>query len=84
MEYLTPTMSNSKDYNLGTKFKAPDASMSMLNERKKIQAPAMWVTLPLILGKVEEQLILLKSISNHRKDKEVIGSHQHGFTKGFT
>lgn len=55
-------------------------AMSLLSGKKKDQESYRLVIYTLIPGKVMEQLIL-KTVYKHMKDRKLIGSWQHDFTK---
>lgn len=57
--------------------------VSSRRERKRAAGNHRLVSLTLIPGKRMEQ-VMLKTVSDHIKDKKVIGNNQHGFMKGKT
>lgn len=57
--------------------------IGVFKEGKRVAENHRLVSLTLIPGKRMEQ-VMLKTVSEHIKDKKVIGSNQHGFMKGKT
>lgn len=87
MEKFTSTPSNSKNYPLWTKFKAPallfhwPGLRESVKCKKKDAGRDRQISHASIPGKVVDRLILLQSIYKHRKYKKVISSSRCGFCK---